>query len=169
MSPVMRAAMLRLGITFVVSVVFAIAISEISYQLVKDKGDRLPQQIEIVIPAGTAAAIARGEPGPSLPEMTFVQGDSIKVTNQDQIAHQLGPLWVPPGTSSVMNLDQPNQYTLECSFQPNRSLGIDVIARARPSDRVFGIFTVGAPTWILSFLFSLVGIPLPGSEEQPAA
>lgn len=166
MSSTLRAAFIRLGLTFVISAVFAFGISEISYQLVKDQGDRLPREVEILIPAGTAQRIANGEAGPLLPEMKFVEGDQIIVRNQDEVSHQLGPIWVPPQTSSVMVLDRPNQYTLECSFQAGKSLDLDVLPRAKNSDRVLGIFSVGAPTWILAWLYSLVAIPLPENDKQ---
>jgi hypothetical protein len=166
MNPTMRAVLVRLGITFILSAVFAFAISEVSYQLVKDQSDRQPQEVEIIIPAGTAAALAAGEPGPAFPDMTFVEGDQLVLRNLDSVSHQLGPLWVPPNTSSVMVLDRPNAYSLACSFQPSQKLDLDVLPRAKNSDRVFGIFSVGAPTWILAWLYSLIGIPLPGADQK---
>lgn len=169
MSVTVRAALRRLLLCLVLSMVFAFAVSEISYQLVKDSGERPPQQVEILIPAGTAERIASGLPGPQLPEMKFVEGDQILVRNLDQFAHQLGPMWVPPGTSSSMTLDRPNQYIMECSFQESQTLGIDVLARAKASDRVFGIVSVGLPTWILAWLYTLVAIPLPGKESGLAS
>src|SRR3990170_4520911 len=60
MSPTVRAAVKRLGITFVISMVFAFAIAEISYQMVKNQSERAPRQIEILIPPGTASQIANG-------------------------------------------------------------------------------------------------------------
>lgn len=164
MSPAVRSAVRRLWISLVVSLVFAFAVSEISYQLVKDSGERPPRNLEILIPAGTAERIAAGGAGPALPEMRFVEGDTITVRNLDSVAHQLGPLFVPPDTASILTLDRPNQYTMECSFQETRSIGIDVLPRAKTSDRVFGIISIGLPTWILLWLYTLVVRPLPGSE-----
>lgn len=166
MSPAVRAALKRLWWTLLISSLFAFLVSEISYQLVKDRSERPPQTIEIIVPAGTAGRIAAGEDGPALPEMKFVEGDTLVVRNLDNVSHQLGPLWVPPGSVSRMTLDRPNQYTMECSFQSSRSLGIDVLPRAKASDRVFGIISIGIPTWILLWLYTLVVKPLPGSEED---
>lgn len=166
MSPTVQAALRRLWWSFVISSVFAFLVSEVSYQLVKDRSERPPQTVEILIPAGTAERIARGEEGPALPEMRFVEGDTLLVRNLDEVSHQLGPLWVLPGSSSRMTLDRPSQYTMECSFQQSRSLGIDVLPRAKASDRVFGIVSVGFPTWILLWLYTLVVKPLPGSKIE---
>lgn len=166
MNPTLRAVLKRLAVTFVISAVFAFGVSEISYQLVKDQSDRIPREVEIVIPAGTAQTIVDGEPGPQFPDMDFVEGDQLLLRNLDTVSHQLGPLWVPPQTSSVMILDRPNQYSMECSFQADQSLDLDVLPRAKNSDRVFGIFSVGAPTWILAWLYSLVAIPLPGQPGE---
>ncbi len=167
MSPAVQAALRRLWWSFLISCVFAFAVSEISYQLVKDRSERPPQTVEIIIPLGTAARIANGEEGPSLPEMRFVEGDTLLVRNLDEVSHQLGPLWVLPDSSSRMTLDRPSQYTMECSFQQSRSLGIDVLPRAKASDRVFGIISIGLPTWILLWLYTLVVKPLPGSDPEP--
>ncbi|WP_322791330.1 hypothetical protein [Bellilinea sp.] len=168
MSPAVQAALRRLWWSLLISSVFAFAVSEVSYQLVKDQSERPPQVVEILIPAGTAQQIANGENGPALPEMKFVEGDTLVVRNLDDVSHQLGPLWVLPGSSSRMTLDRPSQYTMECSFQQTRSLGIDVLARAKASDRVFGIISIGFPTWILLWLYTLVVKPLPGSENEHA-
>lgn len=167
MSPAVRSAVRRMWISLAISLVFAFVVSEVSYQLVKDSGERPPRNVEILIPAGTAQRIAAGGAGPVLPEMRFVEGDTITVRNLDSVAHQLGPLFVPPGTASVLNLDRPSQYTMECSFQETRSIGIDVLPRAKTSDRVFGIISIGLPTWILLWLYTLIVKPLPGNE--PAA
>ncbi|GAP10105.1 hypothetical protein BECAL_01263 [Bellilinea caldifistulae] len=166
MSPAVQAALRRLWWSLLISSIFAFVVSEVSYQLVKDRSERPPQTVEILIPAGTAAKIANGDEGPTLPEMRFVEGDTLLVRNLDEVSHQLGPLWVLPGSSSRLTLDRPSQYTMECSFQQSRSLGIDVLPRAKTSDRIFGIISVGFPTWILLWLYWLVAKPLSGSENE---
>jgi hypothetical protein len=166
MTPAVRAALKRLVICLGISLVFAFVVSEVSYQLVKDRSERPPRVLEILIPMGTAENIANGLPGPVLPDMTFVEGDQIVVRNLDSVSHQLGPLWVPPSASSTMTLDRPSKYTMECSFQETQMLGIDVLPRAKASDRIFGIVSIGFPTWILAWLYSMVAIPLPENKDQ---
>ncbi len=58
--------------------------------------------------------------------MTFVVGDTLVVVNQDSVDHQLGPLWIPPGTSASLNLDTEQNYAFQCSFQPTKVFGLDV-------------------------------------------
>ena len=169
MSPTIRAAMVRLGITFVICMVFAFVVAEISYQTVKNKYERAPRTIEILIPPGTAEQIANGQPGPAMPDMRFSEGDQISVRNMDSVSHQLGPLWVPANSSSVLTLDRPSSYSLSCTFQASQKLDIEVVARAKASDRVLGILSIGLPTWLLVWLYTLIAIPMPPNPTQPAA
>jgi len=165
MSPGVKAALIRLGITFVISMVFAFVVAEASYQLVKNRGEREPRQIDILIPPGTAEAIANGGAGPALPEMLFIEGDKIMVQNLDSVSHQLGPLWIPALSSSVLTLDRPSSYSLSCTFQASQKVDIEVVARAKASDRVLGILSIGLPTWMLIWVYTLIGIPAAGKPE----
>lgn len=168
MSPAVQAALKRLGITFLISVVFAYGVAELSFQSVKNQTDNTPHQTVIVIPPGTAADIAQGKPGPALPDLRFAEGDQIIVKNMDAVSHQLGPLWVPPNTSSVLTLDRPNGYSLDSSFEPTKSIQVQVIPRATTSDRVLGILSIGLPTWILLWLYSLIAVKMPtGIKPSP--
>lgn len=167
MNPVVKSAVKRLGITFVISMAFALVVAEVSYQMVKSSTERAPSQIEILIPPGTAEAIARGEPGPGLPDMRFAEDDQILVRNMDSVSHQLGPLWIPANSSSVLTLDRPNSYSLSCSFAASQSVDIEVVARAKASDRVLGILSIGLPTWMLIWVYSLIGIPMPEKSPLP--
>jgi len=169
MSPLVRAALIRLGISLLISMAFAYLVAELSYQMVKNQSDRAPRQIEILIPPGTAAEIARGKPGPALPDMRFAEDDQIIVRNMDSVGHQLGPLWIPAESSSVLTLDRPSKYSLSCTFQASQSVDIEVFARAKASDRVMGILSIGLPTWILVWLYSLIAIPMPENPTQPAS
>lgn len=167
MTAPVRAALKRLGITFVISMIFAFAVAEISYQMVKNQSERAPRQIEILIPPGTADQIADGQPGPAMPDMRFAQGDQILVRNMDSVSHQLGPLWIPANSSSVLTLDRPSSYSLSCTFQASQNLDIEVVARAKASDRVLGILSIGLPTWVLVWLYTLIAIPMPPDPSRP--
>lgn len=166
MNPFVKAALKRLGITFVISMIFAYAVAEVSYQFVKGSSEREPRQIEILIPPGTAEAIAQGKDGPGLPDMRFLEDDRILVRNMDSVSHQLGPLWIPANSSSVLTLDRPSSYSLTCSFQASQSIDIEVVARAKTSDRVLGILSIGLPTWMLIWVYTLIGIS--GKPSAPA-
>ena len=56
--------LVRLLITAVISVVIVAAISEGAYLLQREKYDRPPQTIQLVIPAGTAEQVSLGQAAP---------------------------------------------------------------------------------------------------------
>ncbi len=169
MTPFARAVLTRLLVTFAASMIFGIAVSEITYRLSRSEAERIPEVLTIVIPPGTAEQISQGQPGPAMPEMKFIEGDQIVVVNQDQVSHQLGPLWIPPGTSSSLTLERPSQYNMSCSFQAAENIAIDVQPRARTSDRVVGALAIGLPTWGLLALYALVAAPLPEKKTGSAS
>ena len=130
----------RIVISMLLGIILAAVTTEISYQVLK-RENREPQRVELVIPAGTATSIENGETPPGVPEdMTFVVGDTFVVVNQDEVDHQLGPLWIPPGTSASLNLDTEENYMLECSFQSTSIFGLDVRQPVTLGTRLTGIF-----------------------------
>ena len=146
----------RIVISMLLGVLVAAITTEVAYQVLK-RENREPQQIELVIPAGTAQKIADGQAPLSLPEdMTFVVGDTLVVVNQDEVDHQLGPLWIPAGTSASLNLDTEQNYILECSFQPTKVLGIDVLQPVTFGTRLTGILFAGFPLGALFAVYSVL-------------
>lgn len=140
--------------------------SEVSYQLLK-RENREPMRIELVIPAGTAERVAAGEAPPGIPEdMSFVIGDTLVVVNQDEVAHQLGPLWVPSGTSASMPLSTEENFALECSFQPTRYFGLDVRPPVTLGTRISGVLFAGLP---LSALFAVYSILIQSDKKKKEA
>ncbi len=146
----------RIAFSIFLGLSLAAATTELSYQLLK-RENRAPQRVELVIPAGTAEEIAQGKAPPDIPkEMTFVVGDMLVVVNQDSADHQLGPLWIPAGTSASLELDSEQNYAMECSFQPTRIFGIDVREPVTLATRLTGIFFAGLPLSALFAVYSLV-------------
>lgn len=130
--------------------------TEISYQVLK-RDNRAPQRIELVIPAGTAKRVAAGESPPSIPaNMSFVVGDKLVVVNQDNVDHQLGALWIPPGTSASMDLQTAESFAFECSFRPSKYLGVEVNPAVTLSTRISGILFAGIPMGLLLAVYSVV-------------
>jgi hypothetical protein len=153
----------RLGVSLLVGLLLAALISEGSYWLLGERS-RPPGRIELLIPAGTAERIAGGQAPPAIPaEMTFVVGDTLVVTNQDSVDHQLGPLWIPPGASASLVLDQADRYRYSCSFQPGSVFGLDVRQPLTLTTRLTGILFAGLPLGALIALYSLVA----GSSRKP--
>lgn len=160
--------MLRAAAGLLIGVLFGWLLSEFSYRALSDKQSvqRDPNRVEIVIPYGTAAQVEEGVPNRSLPEdMVFVEGDLLVVKNEDVVAHQLGPLWVPPNTSSVLALDTANQYTYECSFQPSKFIGLDVRQRVTGGTRFAAILAIALPTGMMLAVYSYL---LPDRKKKIA-
>lgn len=139
---------------------FGAAISEATYFFLRGGETRTPDLIEIVIPAGTAEKVRNGQAEPSLPTgMTFVVGDTLVVKNQDSVTHQLGPLFIPPGTSASLRLNATEKYAASCSFQPGRYFGLDVRAPLTLETRLVGILQAGVPLGFLLVLYGVFALP----------
>jgi hypothetical protein len=155
--------MQRIIISMLLGIVLAAITTEVSYQVLK-RENREPARVELIIPAGTSASIEKGEAPPGIPEdMTFVVGDTFVVANQDDVDHQLGPLWIPPGTSASLNLDTEENYVFECSFQTTKIFGLDVREPVTLGTRLTGILFSGLP---LGALFSVYSILLTTSKKK---
>lgn len=158
----------RLILSLAIGIVAALIISEGSYQLLRDDIDREPQQIDIVVPAGAAEQVAAGQSVVPLPDdMIFVMGDVLAVKNEDVVDHQLGPVWVPAGSTGSLVLDQANKYTYGCTFVPSRYLGLDVRPRGTSlQSRVLALAFVSPPTIVLILLYGILIVPLRESTSD---
>lgn len=165
MNATVRTAALRLGIAVILSAVLTLLVSELGYRLIYgDTGN--PSELELVVPPGAAADAEAGIETVQFPdELTFVEGDSIVVVNQDTVSHQLGPVWVPPGTTGRLTLDRPKSYSVDCSFTPDKQMGLVVEPRVSMADRVQATLAMGLPTAILVWLFWLVASPIKGMKD----
>jgi len=145
-------------------------LSEISFQLLKET-NRSPQTVKLVIPEGTADLVAKGEALPSLPEgMAFVVGDVLEVENKDTENHQLGPLWIPAGTTASLALEEEQNFIFTCTFSPSNFFGLDVKEPVTFLTRLGGLFFAGMPLGAILMLYSFVIWPLPSeSEDGPDA
>jgi hypothetical protein len=96
--------------------------------------------------------------------MTFVVGDVLLVRNRDAVSHQLGPLFIPAGSSASLKLESTRKYAEACSFQPTRYFGIDVQPALTLQTRAIGILQAGVP---LGFLFILYGVfAIPAAKDR---
>jgi len=140
-----------------------LVLSEGSFVLLGETA-RPPTTIEVIIPAGTAGLIARGEKPPSLPSgMVFVVGDTLSIVNEDSTEHQLGPIWIPAGTSGRLVLAQADKLAYECSFVPARYFDMDIREPLTLSTRLYGIFYAGLPLGLLIALYYAI---LPARYKQ---
>ncbi len=153
-----REAFSRVLVFVVLSVILAVAISEIGFRLQKDTS-RDPTTIVLVIPPGTAAKVAQGQS--VIPAgQVFVQGDTLQVKNEDSVTHTLGPLVIPPGTTASLKLDQVGNVSYTCSFQPTKYYGITVQQAISFGLRLEAALMIGIPLGILLGLYSFLVKPL---------
>lgn len=153
--------LLRLGVITVVSFVFALVFNEAMYALQREPADRAPTTISIAIPAGAAERIAAGEEAVTLPEeISFVIGDVLEVNNQDSVPHQLGPIWVPPGSTGRLVMEKAAKESYTCSFSTNQYLGLDVRPGTTTETRIIALFLTVPTLATLIFLYSLAMHPL---------
>ena len=158
---IFKLAAIRFLVLLLASLVLVWIGSEAAYLLQRDKSDRAPRQVELVIPAGTAQKVAAGESVPGIPEeMTFVVGDVLVVKNQDGQAHQLGPLWVPANSSASLSLDKAASLAYQCSFQQSRYLGLNVRPPTTLGTRLQALFLAGPATAFFLFIYSTLVFPL---------
>lgn len=154
--PPLRIALKRILYSTLIGLAIGLAISEVSFYFLQET-TRPPAVIELVIPQGTAERIARGEAPPSIPaSMTFVLGDTLLVRNNDAVDHELGPLWIPAGSSASLTFNTAASYAYDCSFQLGNYIGLDVREPLTLSTRLYGILFAGLPLGGLIALYSLV-------------
>lgn len=154
----------RILLSLLIGLLAGAAINEITFLFLRDTA-RAPKAITLVIPDGTADRVARGETPPTIPDsMTFVVGDTLVVKNEDSADHELGPLWIPAGSSASISLDAVQSYAYACSFQPGKYFGLDVREALTPGTRIYGILYSGLPLALLIALYSVV---LPVKKNDP--
>src|SRR5512140_727435 len=130
----------RIGWSMLAGLLIGVVVSEVSFYLLNDGSTRPPKLVQLDIPAGTAAQVARGEANASLPtSMDFVVGDTLLVRNHDSVAHQLGPLFIPAGSTASMNLASEDGYSLLCSFEPSKYLQLTVLPPLTITTRIVGV------------------------------
>ncbi len=156
-----RPYLVRLLVILGLSTIFVTLFNEVVYLLQKDQSDRAPKTIELVIPAGAARQVEAGKEVAAIPsEISFVVGDVLEVKNMDDVSHQLGPVWVPPGASARLDMKQAEQIAYTCSFQATRYLGLDVRQPTTLGTRLTAL-AVAAPTMTsLLFVYSLLVFPI---------
>jgi len=152
---------LRIAISILLGLALALAFNELTYRFLRSDERRTPQVIELVIPLGTAERVARGEDSLSLPaDIAFVVGDTLVVRNEDSVTHQLGPVFIPAGSSASLTFDKVQNYAYACSFQTERYLDLNVREPLTFETRLLGAVFAGLPLGALLALYSLVAWPI---------
>ncbi len=151
----------RLFLVLVASIAAVWLVSELGLRMQGETAVRAPQEVELLIPEGTAAQVAAGQSPPTIPfELSFVEGDTLVVVNQDTQSHTLGPLYVPAKGSASMRLDTADHFALACSFNASKFLGLNVRQATTLRTRLLGISFAAPPTAMLLFVYSLIVFPV---------
>ncbi len=156
----------RVLVFSILGLAFGALLTESAFMFMPGMDTRPPRQVVLVIPSGTAQRVALGQQPPSIPQsMSFVMGDVLVVKNEDSVAHQLGPLWIPGGSSASMPLDTSQNYSFQCSFVPSKVFGIRVDQPLTMGTRLEGIVVGGIPVAMIVVLYSLLIWP-PKKQTQ---
>ncbi len=147
----------RLLLSFLLAAAFLLTFSEIVYRMMRNPDERGPQTIEITVPKGTAERIAMGMPVPVIPnDMIFVIGDTLLVRNEDVVPHQLGPLWIPAGSSASLQMQRVDDYVYSCTFQPTKYLGFTVRTATTWQSRLAALWYGTIPLTMFIFVYGLM-------------
>lgn len=151
----------RVLLWLAIGIVLAVIINESSFFFLKSEAGRPPEEIRLVIPAGTAGQVAQGQQPPSIPaDMVFVVGDTLTIENQDVVDHNMGPMFIPAGSSASMSFNSASNLVYTCSFQANSSFGLDVREPVTWGTRIYGVIFAGIPLGSLLALYSFIIWPL---------
>jgi hypothetical protein len=112
------------------------------------------ESFEVVVPEGTAEAIAAGQAPPSLPSRIGLrEGDRLVVRNLDSVDHRIGWLTIEAGSSAEVppsSLATRNQ--LVCTFHVAGSIDVDVATKRSASVLLWGSLMVGLPLAAATYL-----------------
>jgi hypothetical protein len=104
---------------------------------------------EVTIPAGTAAAIERGDAFPFLPQAYGLRdGGTLLVRNEDSAPHRVGTEVIPPGQSA--NITALAEGQLVCTVHPAGYLDIDLRERPAPTAMILPSLLLGLPLGLLA-------------------
>jgi hypothetical protein len=163
---VRKALLIRFLICIAAGILLAIPVSELGFLMQGNTTSRPAKTVKLDIPPGTSAKVAQGVS--ILPQdMIFVLGDTLVVNNRDSVAHTLGPLFIPPGSSASLTLNHIGNLSYVCTFQPTKYQGLDVQDALTLATRLEGILIAGIPLGMLFALYSLIVRPLKKASPAP--
>jgi len=161
-----RHEILYVAASLFVGILLALIMTEATYRFQIKSQDRDGKQLRLVIPLGTADLIMAGGASPVIPgDMTFVVGDVLVVENQDNVDHQLGPLFIPKGANAKLVFTKSENLAYACTFTPEKYLGLEVKLPLTISTRITGILSAGIPMGMLIALYVVFAIR-PGLKKE---
>jgi hypothetical protein len=110
-----------------------------------------PHDVRLVIPRGTAALLAAGQPSALPAQVILNQDDHLVIINQDVATHTLGSWVISPGDSITVDANSPIASVFSCSIHRSGSFGIIVQARPGVIDGILITFLVSVPIGMVLF------------------
>lgn len=104
-----------------------------------------PRDVQLVIPSGTAAEIAKGGPTVIPSEIRLTEGDRLVIANQDVVDHTIGGWQVAAGMTLTILADVPATSIFACTIHPSGNLGLIIQARPGLAEAIFVTFLVSIP------------------------
>ncbi len=82
---------------------------------------------EFVIPPGAGEALDEGTPLEILPaELEVTVGETIRIVNEDDRGHLVGPWFVGAGETVTQEFSSPGEFEGECTVHPSGQLVLSV-------------------------------------------
>ena len=110
-----------------------------------------PRDVQLVIPRGTAALLAAGQPSALPAQVILDQDDRLIIVNQDVATHTLGSWVIKPGQSITIDATSPIASVFACTINRSGSFGIIVQARPGLLDGILITMLVSVPIGFVLF------------------
>ncbi len=82
-----------------------------------------PATYEYVIPVGAGEALDAGQPLEILPgELVVTVGETIRIVNEDDRGHNVGPFFVGAGETLSQRFSSPGEFVGVCTVHPSGEL-----------------------------------------------
>jgi plastocyanin len=124
----------RLAVAAVVVVALAVFVAG---RLIASGGSQRPAKSSVeaanptyvyVIPAGTGAAVDRGEPVDILPrELRARVGEVMRIVNDDDRGHLVGPFFVAAGQTLTQRFNSPGELVGVCSIHEDGLFVLEIV------------------------------------------
>ncbi len=114
------------------------------------------QVFDIQVPPGTAAAIAAGKAPPVIPDtLNFRPGASLRIFNQDLVAHQIGSQLIPSGSVRTLPISDfltTGQGKFVCSFHSGGAISLQIGGGdSSPVTAIWATLIFATPLTLVSF------------------
>ncbi|MCC6381521.1 MAG: hypothetical protein IT304_03385 [Dehalococcoidia bacterium] len=130
--------------------------------------NRENRTVELVIPRGTAVAVAEGRVAPLVPERLVLGPNlALRVRNEDDVAHRIAGKELPAGATALVKADGGNQFS--CTIHPAGSVGYSIDSRPNILATVLPSVVLGLPFGIIFGAAALVArrLRMDGDDDVP--